>query len=183
MLSYPSTTPVVLAVRHASVGKGCRPYLCQVDRTTTGAPHTCIRPASHVGAATSTGQLSEDARTWRSGQHLPYHSHPPPEDLLEVPGEGAEDEVLCLAAGPWWLWTSPEWELRNLNGAGADPTEQELGNSNGARADPTEQELGNWNGAGVDPTEQELGISNGARADPTEQELENWNGAGADPTE
>ncbi|RZS03292.1 hypothetical protein BHM03_00033459 [Ensete ventricosum] len=52
MPSYPSTTPVVLAVRHASAGKGvdltcvrsvirplgCRPYLCQVDRTIAGAP-------------------------------------------------------------------------------------------------------------------------------------------------
>ncbi|RWW06327.1 hypothetical protein GW17_00030354 [Ensete ventricosum] len=112
MLSYPSTTPVVLAVRHASAGKGCRPYLCQVGRTTAGAPHTCIRPASHVGSATSAGQLSEGTRTWRPGQHLSYHSSPPPrKDLLEVPDYGAEDEVLCLAAGPWWLWTSPEWEL------------------------------------------------------------------------
>ncbi|RWW54713.1 hypothetical protein BHE74_00038689 [Ensete ventricosum] len=52
MSSYPSTTPTVLAVRHASAGKGVdliyvrstvrslgiRPYLCQVGRTTAGAP-------------------------------------------------------------------------------------------------------------------------------------------------
>ncbi|RZS01943.1 hypothetical protein BHM03_00031904 [Ensete ventricosum] len=52
MPSYTSTTPVVLAVRDASTGKGIgltcvrsavrplgiRPHLCQVDRTTTGAP-------------------------------------------------------------------------------------------------------------------------------------------------
>ncbi|RWW15140.1 hypothetical protein GW17_00021039, partial [Ensete ventricosum] len=106
MPSYPSTTPVVLA-----------------------RPHTCIRLASRVGSATSAGQLSEGARTWRLGHYLPCHS-PPWEDLLEVPDEGAEDEVLCLAAGPWWLWTSPEWELWNLNGAGADPIEQELGSLN-----------------------------------------------------
>ncbi|RWV97865.1 hypothetical protein GW17_00039322 [Ensete ventricosum] len=88
--SYPSTTPTVLAVRHASAGKGVdltcvrsvvrplgiRPYLCKVDRTTTGdsalpvpgrpydrwRPHTCIRPVSHVGSTSSTGQLSKG--TW-----------------------------------------------------------------------------------------------------------------------
>ncbi|RWW51172.1 hypothetical protein BHE74_00042512, partial [Ensete ventricosum] len=74
---YPSTTPAVLMVRHAFAGKGvdltcvrsavrplgCRSYLCQVDRTTAGAPHTCIRLASCVGSATSTGQLSESMRT------------------------------------------------------------------------------------------------------------------------
>ncbi|RRT40923.1 hypothetical protein B296_00035025 [Ensete ventricosum] len=52
MPSYPSTTPVVLTVRHASAGKdvdltyvrlavrplGIRPYLCQVGRTIAGAP-------------------------------------------------------------------------------------------------------------------------------------------------
>ncbi|RWW90429.1 hypothetical protein BHE74_00000453 [Ensete ventricosum] len=52
MPSYTSTTPAVLVVRHASTGKGIgltcvrsavrplgiRPYLCQVGRTTTGAP-------------------------------------------------------------------------------------------------------------------------------------------------
>ncbi|RRT49498.1 hypothetical protein B296_00047804 [Ensete ventricosum] len=84
MPSYPSTTPVVLTVRHAYVGKGCRPYLCQVGRTTAGAPHTCIRLASRVGSATLVGQLSEGTRTWRPGQHLSYHS-PPRKDLLEVP--------------------------------------------------------------------------------------------------
>ncbi|RRT38810.1 hypothetical protein B296_00052591 [Ensete ventricosum] len=120
----------------------------------------------------SAGQLSEGARTWRLGHHLPYHSSPPPhrEDLLEVPDEGAEDEVLCLAAGSWWLWTRAdptEHELGNLNGAGADPTEHELGNLNGAGADQTEQELGNLNGAGADPTEHELRNLNGARADLT----------------
>ncbi|RRT57502.1 hypothetical protein B296_00025910 [Ensete ventricosum] len=50
--SYASTTPIVLAVRDASTGEGIgltcvrsairflgyRPYLCQVGRTTTGAP-------------------------------------------------------------------------------------------------------------------------------------------------
>ncbi|RWV97896.1 hypothetical protein GW17_00039285, partial [Ensete ventricosum] len=50
--SYASTTPTVLAVRDASTGLGLGltcvrstvrplgiwPYLCQVDRTTTGAP-------------------------------------------------------------------------------------------------------------------------------------------------
>ncbi|RZS24306.1 hypothetical protein BHM03_00057357 [Ensete ventricosum] len=59
--SYPSTTPIVLAVRRASAGRGCRPYLCQVGCTTIDAPHTCIRPAVRVGSATSMGQLSEGA--------------------------------------------------------------------------------------------------------------------------
>ncbi|RZS03615.1 hypothetical protein BHM03_00033808 [Ensete ventricosum] len=184
MSSCPSTTPVVLVVRHVSAGKGvdltcvkstvrplrCRPYLCQVDHTIAGVS-TLLVSASRVGLATSAGQLSEGARTWQPGQHLPYHSSPPPEDLLEVPDEGAEDEVLSRQ------------ELRNLNGAGVDPTEQEIENSNGVRADPTEQKLENWNGAGADPTEQELGNWNGTGADPTEQELINLNGVGADPTE
>ncbi|RZS00109.1 hypothetical protein BHM03_00029760 [Ensete ventricosum] len=65
--------------------------------------HTCIRPASRIGSATSTGQLSKGARMWRLGHHLPHHSSPPREDLLEVPDEGAEDEVWCLAADSWWL--------------------------------------------------------------------------------
>ncbi|RWW68790.1 hypothetical protein BHE74_00023663 [Ensete ventricosum] len=52
MLSYTSTTPAVLAMRDASTDKGIgltcvrsvvrplgiRPYLCQVGRTTIGAP-------------------------------------------------------------------------------------------------------------------------------------------------
>ncbi|RZS15487.1 hypothetical protein BHM03_00047329 [Ensete ventricosum] len=150
-------------------------------------PHTGVRPASRVGSTTSTGQLSEGPLTWRPGHHLPYHSSPPREDLLEVPDEGAKDEVLCLAAGPWnWNGAgvdSSEHELRNLDGVGADPTEHELGNLNGAGADPTGHELGNLNGAGADPTEHELGNLNGAGADPTEHELGNLNGAGADPTE
>ncbi|RRT33808.1 hypothetical protein B296_00051221 [Ensete ventricosum] len=45
---------------------GGRPYLCQVDCTATGAPHTCIRPVAHVGLATLAGQLSEAAATDRS---------------------------------------------------------------------------------------------------------------------
>ncbi|RWW02996.1 hypothetical protein GW17_00033887 [Ensete ventricosum] len=63
MSSYPSTTPVVLAVRHASTGKGCRPYLCQVGCTTTDAHHTCIRPIAYVESTISTGQLSESTMT------------------------------------------------------------------------------------------------------------------------
>ncbi|RZS28969.1 hypothetical protein BHM03_00062632 [Ensete ventricosum] len=75
MLSYPSTTPAVLAVRNASAGKGCQPYLCQVDRTTdgvsvlpvSGRPYDRWRPpylhptsfprrVDHVGRADSTEQ-------------------------------------------------------------------------------------------------------------------------------
>ncbi|RZR94726.1 hypothetical protein BHM03_00023474 [Ensete ventricosum] len=58
-----------------------------------------IRSVACVGSATSAGQLSEGVMTWRPGRHLSYHSSPPPEDLLEAADEGAEDEVLCLAAG------------------------------------------------------------------------------------
>ncbi|RZS29301.1 hypothetical protein BHM03_00063012 [Ensete ventricosum] len=57
MPSYPSTTLVVPVVRRAFAGRGCRPYLCQVGCTTTGAPHTYIRPVARVGSATSAGQL------------------------------------------------------------------------------------------------------------------------------
>ncbi|RRT49043.1 hypothetical protein B296_00020066 [Ensete ventricosum] len=53
--SYLSTMPLVLAVRRASAGKECRPYLCQVGYTTTDAPHTCIRSDARVGLTTSTG--------------------------------------------------------------------------------------------------------------------------------
>ncbi|RZR76159.1 hypothetical protein BHM03_00000786 [Ensete ventricosum] len=62
MSSYPSTTLVVLAVRRASAGRGCRPYLCQVSCTSTDAPHTGIRPAvrGHDDvAARSTSVISE----------------------------------------------------------------------------------------------------------------------------
>ncbi|RWW53942.1 hypothetical protein BHE74_00039516 [Ensete ventricosum] len=77
MSSYLSTMPLVLVVRRASVGKECRPYLCQVGCTTTDAPHTCIQPAACVGSTTSTGQLFGGTMMWRPGQHLPYHSFPP----------------------------------------------------------------------------------------------------------
>ncbi|RZS14120.1 hypothetical protein BHM03_00045783 [Ensete ventricosum] len=152
MPSYPSTTLVVPVVRRAFAGRGCRPYLCQVGCMTTGAPHSCIRPVAHVGWATSAGQLSEGMMMWRLGQHLSYHSSPPREDLLEEPDEGAEYEVLCLAAGS--RVNSTEQEPGNFDVAKVDPTEQELGNCNVARVDPTEQELGNCNVARVDPTEQ-----------------------------
>ncbi|RWV84921.1 hypothetical protein GW17_00053332 [Ensete ventricosum] len=160
MPSYPSTTPVVLAMRHASAGKGvdltcvrstvrplgCRPYLCQVDRTTAGAP------------ILASDQLPASSRPRRRAS------------CPTARGCGGQVIICHIILPP-------------LNGAGADSTEQELGNSNGARADPTEQELGNWNGVGADPTEHELENLNGAGADPTEQELENLNGARVDPTE
>ncbi|RWV86645.1 hypothetical protein GW17_00051436 [Ensete ventricosum] len=192
MSSYLSTMPLVLAVRRASAGKECRPYLCQVGYMTTDSPHTCIRPVARVGSATSAGQLSEGTMTWRPGQHLSYHSSPPGKTfsrclmrVLKMRScaclltHGGSELVSSGSSGI----DQTEQELRNLNGARADPTEEELGSLNGARVYPTEQELGNWNGVGADPTEQELGNLNGARADPTEHELGNWNGAGANPTE
>ncbi|RRT41428.1 hypothetical protein B296_00032417, partial [Ensete ventricosum] len=176
--SYPFTTLVVLVVRRAFAGRGCRPYLRQVGCTTTGAPHTCIRSVARVGSATSTGQLSE-GMTWRPGQRLSYHSPPLREDLLEAPDEGAEDEVLCLTAGSRSPWTSSEvnsteQEPGDCDVARADLTEQELENCDVARVDPTEEELGNCDVARVDPTEQELGNCDVARVDLTEQELGNY---------
>ncbi|RRT33986.1 hypothetical protein B296_00053570 [Ensete ventricosum] len=40
-------------------GRGCLPYVCHVDCTSTGAPHTSVRPVARVELAMSTGQLSE----------------------------------------------------------------------------------------------------------------------------
>ncbi|RWW20748.1 hypothetical protein GW17_00015122 [Ensete ventricosum] len=131
----------------------------------------------------------------RGGQVNICHTFfsPPREDLLEVSDLGADDEVRAEARELEWAGADPtEQKLGNLNDAGArefewrkraDPTEQELKNLNGARADPTEQELGNLNGVGADPIKQELENLNSAGADPTEQELRNLNGARADPTE
>ncbi|RWV82120.1 hypothetical protein GW17_00056409, partial [Ensete ventricosum] len=45
--AVPSTMLVVLAMRRAFAGGGCRSYLCQVGCTTTGAPRISGRlPAS-----------------------------------------------------------------------------------------------------------------------------------------
>ncbi|RWW43146.1 hypothetical protein BHE74_00051225 [Ensete ventricosum] len=188
MPSYPSTTPVVLTVRRTSTSKGCRSYLCQVSCTTTDAP---ILASDRLPALGRPRQRAHCPRArGRGGQVNICHIILPP-----LPGKTFSRcpirvlkmrsyAYLLACGGIGLISTDPtEWELGNLNGAGADPTEQELENLNGAGADPTEQELGNLNGAGVDPTEQELGNLNGAGADPTEQELRNLNGAGADPTE
>ncbi|RWW83601.1 hypothetical protein BHE74_00007881, partial [Ensete ventricosum] len=59
MPSYSSTMLVVLAMRRAFAGRWCRPYLCQVGCTSTGAPHSSVRPVARVESATSAGQLSE----------------------------------------------------------------------------------------------------------------------------
>ncbi|RWV82699.1 hypothetical protein BHE74_00047622 [Ensete ventricosum] len=116
MPSYTSTTPAVLAVRHASIGKvvdltcvrsavrplGIRPYLCQVGRTTAGAPILASdqlpalgRPRRRAGCPRARGC---------GGQVIicPIILSPR-EDLLEAPDKGAKDEVWCLAADPWWL--------------------------------------------------------------------------------
>ncbi|RRT76851.1 hypothetical protein B296_00026479 [Ensete ventricosum] len=117
MPSYTSTTPAVLAVRHASTGKGVgltcvrstvrppgiRPYLCQVGRTTLGAPI----PASDQLPA--SGRPRRRASCPRKRGHggqviMCYIILPTPrDDLLEVPDEGVEDEVLCLVADSRWL--------------------------------------------------------------------------------
>ncbi|RWW40239.1 hypothetical protein BHE74_00054366 [Ensete ventricosum] len=96
MSSYTSTTPVVLAVDRTTVGDSAlpvpgRPY----DHW---RPHTCVRLASHVGGPVVRGREDVVARS-----SFVISFFPPWEDILEVPDEGAEDEVLCLAADPWWL--------------------------------------------------------------------------------
>ncbi|RRT72875.1 hypothetical protein B296_00015326 [Ensete ventricosum] len=111
----------------------------KVGCTSTGAPHTSVRPVACVESATSAGQLSEGVITWRPGQHLSYHSSPR-EGLLEAHDEGAEDER----------------ELGKCDVARVDPTERELGKCDVARVDPTKRELGKYDVVRVDPTEQEL---------------------------
>ncbi|RRT32274.1 hypothetical protein B296_00048376 [Ensete ventricosum] len=156
-------------------------------------------------------------RSWGSGirRNLGVRLGKSAAGVVERGSEGASTGLVLsfLARGGFGLVPSGssragqiEQELRNLNGAEADPTERELGNLNSVGADPTEQELGNLNGAarayltehglgnsvGADPTERGLGNLNGAarayltehergncyiaRVDPTEQELGNWNG-------
>ncbi|RZR73592.1 hypothetical protein BHM03_00026158, partial [Ensete ventricosum] len=77
--SYASTTPVVLAVRDASTGEGIGLTCVRSAVRFLGyrshdhwRPHTCVRPAYHVGSATSAGQLSEGAMMWRPGHYVSY---------------------------------------------------------------------------------------------------------------
>ncbi|RWV80847.1 hypothetical protein GW17_00057809 [Ensete ventricosum] len=79
MSLYPLTMLVVLEMRRAFAGGGCRPYLCQVG---------------HVGGPAVRGY---DDLAARSAFVISFF--PSREDLLEAPDEGAEDEVLCLSAG------------------------------------------------------------------------------------
>ncbi|RWW71154.1 hypothetical protein BHE74_00021113 [Ensete ventricosum] len=85
LLTIPS---VVLATRRAPAGKGCRPcppYLCQVGHTTADSSMPVSDRLPRVGSAMSAGQVSEGARTWLSGQHLPYHSFPPGKTFSRCP--------------------------------------------------------------------------------------------------
>ncbi|RWV89840.1 hypothetical protein GW17_00047994, partial [Ensete ventricosum] len=116
MPSYTSPTLAVLAVRHASTGKGVdltcvrsvvrplgiRPYLCQVDSTTAGVP---ILASDQLLASGRPRRRASCSRARGCGGHVIICPIilPPREDLLEVPDEGAEDEVWCLAADSWWL--------------------------------------------------------------------------------
>ncbi|RWW44500.1 hypothetical protein BHE74_00049732 [Ensete ventricosum] len=192
MLPHTSTMSVVLAVGHASTGKGVGLTCVRPVVRPVAPPY--LRPASfprwvgHVGGPVVRGRADVAV-----GSPSAISFFLPWEDLLEVLDEGAEDGVF----GSSWAGQT-EQELRNLNGAEADPTERGLGNLNSAGADPTERGLGNLNGAtradpiehglgngaGADSTERRLGNLNGAaRADPTEQELGNCDIARADPTE
>ncbi|RRT44303.1 hypothetical protein B296_00020060 [Ensete ventricosum] len=137
-------------------------------------PAGYLRRVGHVGGPTVRGCDDLAARSAFVISFFP----PPPEDLLEAPDKGVEDEVLHLTA------VDPtEHELGNCVVARVDPIEHEIGNCGVARVDPTEQELGNCDVARVDPTEHELGNYGVARVGPTEQELENCNVARVDPTE
>ncbi|RWW68440.1 hypothetical protein BHE74_00024046 [Ensete ventricosum] len=104
--SYASTTPVVLTVRDASTG---RPY----DRWGFGL--TCARSAARPLAPPYLRPTSlpcwvghVDGPVVRRSDDVAVRSlcaisfSPPREDLLDVPDEGAEDEVLCLAVGSRW---------------------------------------------------------------------------------
>ncbi|RRT36321.1 hypothetical protein B296_00042035 [Ensete ventricosum] len=135
-------------------------------------PTDCPRWVGHVGGPVVRGH--EDVAT-RSTSAISFFL--PREDLLEVPDLGVEYEVLCSAAGLWWLGLVPSGGSgigRTKRSSGIDLIKQGLGNSIGAGTDSTEWELENLNGVGTDPTE---------RADPIEQGLGNSNGVGADPTE
>ncbi|RRT32690.1 hypothetical protein B296_00049132 [Ensete ventricosum] len=171
----------VLAVRRASAGKGCRSYLCQVGCTTTDAP---ILVSNRLPVSGRPRRRAHCPRGRGRGDQVNiYHIILSPRKTFSrcpIRVLKMRSYAHLLACGSVGLIPTG---LRNLIGAGANPTEQELGNLNGAGADLTEQKLGNLNGAGADPIEQELGNLNGAGADPTEKELENLNGAGADPTE
>ncbi|RWW18613.1 hypothetical protein GW17_00017389 [Ensete ventricosum] len=61
-------------------------------------PTSFPRRVGHVGGPVIRG--SEDVAA-RSSCAISFFS--PREDLLEVPDEGAEDEVLCLVADSRWL--------------------------------------------------------------------------------
>ncbi|RRT74339.1 hypothetical protein B296_00009413 [Ensete ventricosum] len=140
-------------VRSAVRLLGYRPYLCQVGRTTTGAPI----PASDQLTVLGRPRARDVARADPAEQELGNW------DVARV--------------------DPTEQELGNYDVARVDLIEQELGNCDVARVDPTEQELGNYDVARVDPIEQELGNCDVARVDPTEQELGNWDVARVDLTE
>ncbi|RRT33504.1 hypothetical protein B296_00049470 [Ensete ventricosum] len=61
MLSYFFTMLVVLAMRRLQVG-GADLTCVRSANTSTGAPHTFVRPVARVRSATSVGQLSEGNR-------------------------------------------------------------------------------------------------------------------------
>ncbi|RZR82839.1 hypothetical protein BHM03_00009367 [Ensete ventricosum] len=114
MSSYISTMPLVLAVRRASAGKECRPYLCQVDCTTTDAPHTCIRSDARVGLTTLTGQLSEDTMTF-IGPDRRILVNFPESPWLDVSNEVATHKVddanliTHIPESPWMEVSKNKW--------------------------------------------------------------------------
>ncbi|RRT50452.1 hypothetical protein B296_00046551 [Ensete ventricosum] len=145
MLSHTSTMPIVLAVGHASAGKGVDLTCVRPTVRSLAPPYLCPasfpRRVDHVGGPIVRGRADRELG-----------------NLNSVGADPTEQELGNLNGA-----------------ARADPTEQELGNYDVARADLTEQELGNWDVTRADPTEQELENWDVARADPTEQELGNWN--------
>ncbi|RWW38310.1 hypothetical protein BHE74_00056471 [Ensete ventricosum] len=105
MPSYPSTTPAVLAARHASAGKGVNLTCVRSTVRLVVRPLAppSLRPTSfprrvdHVG-----GPVRELGNLNGAGADLTK------QELGNLNGAGAD---------------STEHELGNLNGAGADPTE------------------------------------------------------------
>ncbi|RRT45290.1 hypothetical protein B296_00032273 [Ensete ventricosum] len=121
MLSHTSTMLAILAVGHASAGKG--------------VGLTCVRPAVRPLAPPYLHPTSFPRRVGHVGG-------PVVRGRADVMA-GSPSVISFFPAGKTFSRCPMRRELGNLNSAGADPTEQELGNLNSAGADPTEQELGN----------------------------------------
>ncbi|RRT45202.1 hypothetical protein B296_00050435 [Ensete ventricosum] len=136
VLSYSSTTLAVLAMRRAFTGRGCRPYLCQVGCTCTGAPHISVRPVAHELGKCDVVKVNPTEQ--ELGNCDVARVDPTEQEL------GKCDVVRVDLT---------EQELGNCDVARVDPTEQELGKYDVVRVDSTEQELRNCDVVRVNPIE------------------------------